>query len=462
MTDEPAGRSQDGPPKDGPSQAGRPENNRQRAVPAGRLSRLSGFGRMAGGVAGGMLAEGARRLAAGERPSVDQLILTPANITRVTERLSHLRGAAMKLGQMISMDAGDVLPPELTQILAGLRDQANFMPAKQLDGVLKAEWGPDWRKQFRRFEPRPIAAASIGQVHRAVTRDGRTLAIKVQYPGVAQSIDSDVDNVASLLKVTGLLPDHLDLTPLLEAAKEQLAEEADYQREGAMLRRYGAMLADRDEFIVPSLDESLTTGQILAMSYEPGGPIESLESEPQELRNRVFAQMMELVARELFELRVMQTDPNFANYRYHKESGKIVLLDFGATRDVSDAIAGSYRKLLEAGLNRDAEGVLDATLEAEFIAPHAAKMHRQRIDTMIDVIISEMAKDAPFDFGNRSFVPVLRDEGMAIAEDRETWYVPPAETLFIQRKISGTAMLGARLKAQVNIRRLVEKVLAKC
>ena len=435
---------------------------KHRAVPSSRIARLSGFGRMAGGVAGGMLAEGARRLAAGERPSVDELILTPGNIKRVTDRLSHLRGAAMKLGQMISMDAGDILPPELSDILAGLRDKANFMPPKQLDKVLKEEWGPDWRKQFRRFEPRPIAAASIGQVHRALTRDGRTLAIKVQYPGVADSINSDVDNVASLLNLTGLLPEHLDLDPLLEAAKEQLAEEADYEREGAMMRRYREMLSDRDEFVVPQLDETLTTPRILAMSFEPGVPIESLETESQELRNQVFEQMMDLVARELFELKVMQTDPNFANYRYDTENGKIILLDFGATRVVSDEISSSYRALLEAGLAADAEAVLQATLDAEFIAPYAAEHHRDQIDAMIAVIIKEVAKDAPFDFGDRSFVPVLKDEGMAIAEDKDTWFVPPPETLFVQRKVSGTAMLGARLKAMVNIRRTVETVLARC
>ena len=164
----------------------------------------------------------------------------------------------MKLGQMISMDAGDMLPPELAEILATLRDRANFMPPRQLDKVLAEQWGKVWRKQFRRFEPRPIAAASIGQVHRALTRDGRTLAIKVQYPGVAQSIDSDVDNVATLLRVSGLLPKELDIAPLLTAAKEQLHEEADYEREGEQMRLYAARLADEPGFVVPQLDEELT------------------------------------------------------------------------------------------------------------------------------------------------------------------------------------------------------------
>ena len=236
-----------------------------------------------------MLAEGARRVASGERVRMNDLVLTPGNIGRLTERLSHLRGAAMKMGQMLSMDAGDALPSELSEILAKLRDNADFMPPRQLDKVLAEEWGSDWRTNFRRFEPRPIAAASIGQVHRALTRDGRTLAIKVQYPGVAQSINSDVDNVATLLRVTGLLPKELDIAPLLAAAKEQLHEEADYRREGRMMQRYGELLAGHDAFVVPTLDEELTRDRILAMSYEEGRPVEQLGDQPQDVRDSVFA-----------------------------------------------------------------------------------------------------------------------------------------------------------------------------
>ncbi|MDC0886407.1 AarF/ABC1/UbiB kinase family protein [Altererythrobacter sp.] len=435
--------------------------SRHRAVPSGRISRLAGFGRLAGGVAGSVLGHGAKRLAAGERPRFDELLLTPGNARRLTERLAHLRGAAMKLGQMISMDAGDLLPPELSDILASLRDRANFMPPKQLDQVLAEQWGKDWRKQFRRFEPRPIAAASIGQVHRALTRDGETLAIKVQYPGVAQSIDSDVDNVATLLKMSGLLPTELDIGPLLAAAKQQLHEEADYHREGEQMQLFKARLADDDHFVVPALNQDLTRDRILAMSFEEGIPVESLEHEPQELRNEVFERMMRLVARELFEFGVMQTDPNFANFRYQRETGKVVLLDFGATRPVAPDIQSAYRKLLEAGLAEDKDGIREEAIAAGFMSPAVVERHPERVDRMITIIVGEMSKDAPFDFGDRSFVPLLRDEGMAIAQDRATWHLPPAETLFVQRKVSGTALLGARLKAVVNVRAVVEETLAR-
>jgi len=408
-----------------------------------------------------MLAEGARRVASGERVRMNDLVLTPSNIGRLTERLSHLRGAAMKMGQMLSMDAGDALPPELSDILAKLRDNADFMPPRQLDRVLAEEWGNDWRKNFRRFEPRPIAAASIGQVHRALTRDGRTLAIKVQYPGVAQSIDSDVDNVATLLRVTGLLPKELDIAPLLSAAKEQLHEEADYRREGRMMQRYGELLAGHDTFVVPTLDEELTRDRILAMSYEEGRPVEQLGDQPQEVRDSVFAEVIELVARELFEWGLMQTDPNFANYRYREAGRKIVLLDFGATREVDRQVQHSYRNLLRAGLDRDHAGVRQAAIDAQFMSPAVVQKHGEAINRMIDIILGEMAKDAPFDFGDRGFVPALRDEGFAIAQDKAIWHIPPAETLFVQRKVSGTALLGARIGAVVNIHAIVRDVLER-
>jgi predicted unusual protein kinase regulating ubiquinone biosynthesis (AarF/ABC1/UbiB family) len=436
------------------------DRSRQRAVPSGRIARFGTFGRLVGGVAGGMMAEGARRLASGENISARDLILTPGNVQRLTDRLSHLRGAAMKMGQMISLDAGDFLPDELSKILATLRDQANFMPTRQLDQVLKSEWGPDWRKQFRWFNPRPIAAASIGQVHKALTRDGEELAIKVQYPGVAKSIDSDVDNVMTLLKVAGFAPPELEMEKLMAAAKQQLHEEADYQREGAQMALYRERLAGVEGFVVPRLHEGLTRGAILAMSFEDGVPIEELGTEPPERRDEVFARLIRLVARELFDFGVMQTDPNFANFRYRRETGEIVLLDFGACRPVDPAVANGYRRMLEAGLRGNAQEVLAATIEAGFMLPIVAEKHPERVNRMIDIVINEMREDAPFDFGDRAFVPLLREEGYAIAQDKDTWAFPPIETLFVQRKVSGTALLGARLKARVNIRRITEEVLA--
>ena len=437
------------------------DKNRERAVPSGRMARFGTFSRLAGGVAGGMMAEGARRLSSGESINPRDLILTPGNVKRMTDRLSHLRGAAMKMGQMISMDAGDFLPPELAEILARLRDQANFMPTKQLDQVLRSEWGPDWRKQFRWFNPRPIAAASIGQVHKALTRDGEELAIKVQYPGIAKSIDSDVDNVMTLLRVAGFAPPELEIDRLLAVAKQQLHEEADYHREGEQMELYREMLGDEEGFVVPRLHKELTRGSILAMSFEDGVSIEELANESDELRDETMTRLMRLVARELFEFGIMQTDPNFANYRFRRETGEIVLLDFGACRPVDPTVSNGYRKMLQAGLSGDRDKVIEATIDAGFMMPIVFERHPERVNRMVDIVINEMREDKPFDFGDRAFVPLLREEGWEIAQDKATWAFPPIETLFVQRKVSGTALLGARLKAQVNIRRITEEVLGR-
>ena len=432
-------------------------DGRGRAVPKGRLSRLGVFGRLAGSVAGGVVAEGARRLADGERPRMSELLLTPANVSRVTDQLSHLRGAAMKLGQMISMDAGDILPAELTTILARLRDRAHHMPPSQLQQVLAQQWGKDWRTRFARFGASPIAAASIGQVHRATTPDGRELAIKVQYPGVKESIDADVDNVATLLRLSGLLPKEIDIAPLLGEAKRQLHEEADYDREGAQMSRFGALLSDFDMFVVPVLDTEFTTDRVLAMSFIPGASIETLVDAPQEERDRVVSALIDLVLRELFEFGLMQTDPNFANFRYQRETGKLVLLDFGAVRPVEDATARGYHRLLMAGLDQDRDAARIAAISSGFLGASAVERHRAVIDRMIDVIIGEMNRAGPFDFADRAFVSVLRDQGVEIAADRATWHIPPIDTLFVQRKISGTALLAARLKARVDVRPMVER-----
>lgn len=433
-----------------------PYDSRSRGIPKGRLSRLSVFGKLAGGVAGGVVAEGARRLASGQRPQMSDLLLTPANITRVTDQLSHLRGAAMKLGQMISMDAGDMLPPELATILGRLRDRAHHMPPQQLQQVLAAHWGRNWRQRFARFGATPIAAASIGQVHKALTHDGRTLAIKVQYPGIKQSIDADVDNVATLLRMTGMMPKEIDIAPLLAEAKRQLHEEADYVREGQQMQRYAALLGDDPAFVVPVLDDVFTTGGVLAMSFVEGTAIENLADAPQAERDRVMTALISLVLRELFEFGVMQTDPNFANFRYQRDTGKLVLLDFGATRDVTPATADGYRALLGAGLDGDRDAVRRAALTAGFLGQAAIDRHPALIDRMIDIIMREMNRPGAFDFGDRAFVGVLREQGIEIGQDRAAWHLPPIEMLFAQRKISGTALLAARLKARVDVRGMVE------
>ncbi len=427
------------------------------AVPSSRGARLFHMGGMVAGIAGNVVAGGLLHLASGKRPDLPDLVLSPANALRLTAGLSHMRGAALKLGQMLSMDSGIVLGPQLTAILATLRDDARPMPPKQLQGVLNAEWGPGWRARFAQFDVRPFAAASIGQVHRAQTLDGRQLAIKVQYPGVRASIDSDVDNIASLLRLPGLLPRGMDLAPLLSAAKAQLHDEADYRTEALHLRRFGTLMAGSDRFVVPGFHPDLSSGQVLAMGYLPGQPLGALTDAPQDVRDKVAGDLIDLVLRELFAFGAMQTDPNLANYRVQTDTGRIVLLDFGAVRQIDPAVSARFRALLNAGLGDDPALVRRAMLDIGYFGPDTAPHHQELIQRMFGVAMQPLRQDAPFDFARSDVPERLRAMGLVIGRDRALMHVPPAETLFLHRKIGGMYLLAASLRAQVGLRALVER-----
>ncbi|MEM6669042.1 MAG: AarF/ABC1/UbiB kinase family protein [Pseudomonadota bacterium] len=429
------------------------------AVPQSRLSRLARFGGMATGVAGGMALQGAQQLASGKRPSMSDLLLTPANARRVTNQLAQMRGAAMKVGQLMSMEAGDFLPSELGDILSRLRADADYMPSRQLKQVLIENWGADFLKRFERFDTEPLAAASIGQVHRAQTRDGRDLAIKVQYPGVRRSIDSDVDNVASLIRLSGLLPTELDISPLLSEAKRQLHEEADYAREGRYLARFGALLRDDPNFHVPELHADLTTETLLAMSFVRGKAIETLESAPQRTRDHVVTLLVQLMLRELFEFRLMQTDPNFANYRFDEASERVVLLDFGAAREIPQHISDQYRELLRTGMSGDTEALRAAAIDIGFFAADTKPRHQAQVMAMFEMAMEPLRQEGPFDFATTDVTARLRDAGMEMSRERDFWHIPPPDTLFIQRKIGGIFLLAARLRARLDMRPMLQRYL---
>ena len=426
-------------------------------VPSGRLRRMLRLGGMTTGILGDMVASGVRQAAQGTRPRLHDMLLTPETARRLTRDLGQMRGAAMKLGQMLSMDTGAVLPSEMTAIMAALRAEAPHMPPKQLQGVLDAEWGKGWYRRFARFDVRPFAAASIGQVHRARTHDGRDLAIKVQYPGVRASIDSDVDNVAALLRMPGLVARGMDLAPLLAEAKSQLHREADYEAEARHLATFNHLLAGSDAFRLPGLHPELNTPQVLAMSYVESQPIEALESAPQALRDRVARDLIALVLRELFEFRLMQTDPNLANYRFDPETGRIVLLDFGAVMPVSEALAEAFRHLLRAALAQDPATTRAAMLRIGYFGTSTAPHHRELIEAMFTTAMAPLRKETPFDFGTSDLVANLRDMGLSLGAERDLAHVPPPATLFVHRKIGGIYLLAAKLRARVALRPLVEQ-----
>lgn len=431
--------------------------SRPLAVPSGRVARMTRLGVMASGVAGGMAVNGLRQLGQGQRPMMRDLLLMPGNIRRIADELAHMRGAAMKMGQLMSMDGGDVLPPELADILARLRADAHFMPPKQLKQVLNDNWGEGWLRRIERFDVRPIAAASIGQVHRARLRDGRELAIKVQYPGVARSIDSDVSNVGMLLRMSGLLPAGFDIAPYLTEARRQLHEETDYAREGRYLSEFGRSLQGRDAFEVPCRHEDWCTQDILAMSFVDGVPIETLETASQSERDRVATALISLTLEELLGFGLMQTDPNFANYRYDTATGRIILLDFGAARRLAPDTADQYRSLLRAGLAQDQEALGHAVAQIGFINHEMAAPHRDRILAMIAMVFDALRNTPEYDFSQTDLSRKLQAEGEALARENPVPPTPSMDALYLQRKFGGMFLLATRLRARVPVCALLDR-----
>ena len=426
-------------------------------LPGSRFGRLMRLGGMSSGVLGGMVTSGLGQIARGQRPSLSSALLTPTTAARITRDLGRMRGAAMKLGQMLSMDEGAVLPPEMTAIMARLRAEAPPMPPAQLRDVLDAEWGKGWRKGFTRFDVRPFAAASIGQVHRATAHDGTDLAIKVQYPGVRESIDSDIDNLGSLLRLPGLLPRRMDLSLLLAEAKRQLHLEADYTAEAQHLGSFSRLLAGDDSFRLPDLHADLSTSRVLAMRYVESQPIDALTKAPQDLRDRVAGVLIDLVLRELFDFGMMQTDPNLANYRYDPASGRIVLLDFGAVMPIAPGLAEDFRHLLNAALDQDKAATRRAMLGIGYFDETTPPRHQALIEAMFDTAMAPLRQSEPFDFSRADLIPTLRDMGMEMGTERELTHIPPPATLFLHRKIGGIYLLATRLGARVSLRPMLER-----
>ena len=287
------------------------------------------------------------------------------------------------------------------------------------------------------------------------------LAIKVQYPGVRASIDSDVDNVATLMRLPGLLPRGMDIRPLLAEAKRQLHAEADYLAEAHHLARFASLLKGSDIFALPALQTELCTPQVIAMDFMDSAPLDSLVGASQVLRDRVAAALIDLVLRELFQFGAMQTDPNLANYRYDAATGRIVLLDFGAVQPIAPDLAEDFRALARVALNAEDVQTREAMLRIGYFGPTTAPHHQDLIQAMFTTAMAPLRQDGPFDFGSSDLLERLRDMGLAIGNDRELAHVPPAATLFLHRKIGGMYLMAAKLRARIALRPMVEAYCGK-
>jgi len=435
---------------------------RKSRVPTTRIGRLVQLGFTAGELAIGGVLEGAKRVTRVAPDSAVNVFLTAANAEKLAHRLAGMRGAAMKMGQMLSMESADILPREFTDALAALRDSANRMPRSQVRGVLGREYGKGWEGRFESFDYEPIAAASIGQVHRATTRDGRELALKIQYPGVAKSIDSDVDNMAMFLRLANILPLEVDISGIVAEVKRQLKEEADYLVEARHLDTYRRLIRHEPSFVVPNAHRDLTTRRILAMDYVSGERLESLGSSgvSQAARDRCGTKLQQLLFKELFEFRTMQTDPNFANYLYQSGDERIVLLDFGSTAQFSKAFTARYGKISRSLIEGDAGATRRYAEEIGYLRPTDSPEHAERVMNVIRLACEPIIKRGVYDFGASDLVARARDAGIEMLfHSHGEFKAPPPETVFLHRKLVGSFLVCARIRARVRVQDLIRHYL---
>lgn len=412
------------------------------------------MGLTAGGMAMGGIAESLRRATGKAAGSATSALLSGANATRLAKRLAHMRGAAMKLGQLLSMESSHVLPPEFAEALSVLRASADIMPQSQVKRLFGREYGKGWERRFKELDYDPAASASIGQVHRAVARDGRVMALKIQYPGVAKSIDSDVDNLAMFLNMARLLPRELDVSDIIDEAKRQLRQEADYRTEAANLERYRDLLAGDDRFIVPRVHHDFSTQRILAMDWADGEPLDKLikENSPQEVRDSIAVAIQDLTFRELYEFRFMQTDPNFANYLYRHEDGRIVLLDLGAAVNFSPEFVARYRRITRAILAHDRAAVARSAVEIGYLRDTDSERHRELVVDLINMVCEPLTIEGAYDFGASNLPSRAAAAGLNIVFRSREYRNPPAETAVLHRKLGGSFLLCQRLRARVHMR----------
>jgi len=429
-------------------------NAKERSVPSSRISRVANFASLGVGLGLGIAAEASRRVVgvrSGGKSGAKldgSIILTEANAERIVSTLCRVRGAALKLGQMLSIQDGAVVGPELQKIFDRVRESADYMPEWQLESVMQEQLGHSWRDRFRKFDIKPFAAASIGQVHYAELHDGTAVAVKVQYPGVAKSIDSDINNLISLVSVLAILPKGLFLDNIAKHMRQELREECDYAREANCGQKMKQILSGYSEYYVPTVYPDNSSDQVLVAELISGLTIDNCVSLPQNTRNFIAESILKLVLRELFLHRFMQTDPNWANFLYNPDTEKIGLLDFGATREYKPEFVNTYFKIIDSAVDRNREDVLKYSREVGFLTGYESQaMNDAHVDSVM-LLAVPFQENSSFNFGSQKITQEIQEKTSIML--RERLCPPPQEVYSLHRKLSGLFLLAGKLNSEFN------------
>lgn len=392
----------------------------------------------------------------------------------LADEIGKLKGSVVKIGQMMALYGEHFLPEEVTQALTTLNDRTVALSWQTIQPYIQQQLGEKYHDLS--IEQEPLGTASLAQVHRAVRKsDGKVLVLKIQYPGVAGAIDSDMNLFRSLMKLTRTVQQTREFDEWYEEVRQMMHREVNYQLEAETTKRFYQYLQDDPRYIVPQIIDDYCTSHILAMTFEHGVPIHSpaILSLSQQRRNALGEAALSIPLQEIFEWGEMQTDPNFGNYLVRLGNGvdipdKIVLLDFGAIRQFDDYLLAMAHRLIYAGYWHDMDRMLDAMNGYAFF---------DAIPTEIKPNMAKVFLLATEAFSHPEQNPDL-PEGVFDAEGRYDWAesqlherivkhasqsmasryfsVPPKEFMFMSRKFIGAYTFMTVIHAKTNVRKLVE------
>lgn len=414
--------------------------------------RLTRFARVSAGLTG-VAARGAGRALGGTR------VFSASNAADLTEVLGNLRGPVMKVAQFVATIPG-ALPTEVAAPLLNLQANAPPMGAAFVRRRMAAELGPDWERQFRSFDRAAAAAASLGQVHPAVARDGRALACKLQYPNMSAAVDSDVRQLRTALGIQRSLDRTIDTREIAKEIEARLKEELDYVREAAHMHLYRIMLADCSDIVIPEPIAKLSTARLLTMTWLDGKPILDCVAAPLSVRNHVGAALFRAWWRPFARYGTIHGDPHLGNYTVRKDGG-VNLLDFGCIRTFPASFVGGVVDLYRALQHRD--DALAATAYRRWgfkaITPELVQVMNMWARFIFTPLLDDRRRLV--DDGVPAAMYGLKQANEVHAKLRELGGIrPPREFVFMDRAAIGLGGALIRLGARLNFHRLFEEEIA--
>ncbi len=420
-------------------------------LPTSRLVRTAQLLSLPAGTAA-LAVEGVARRVAGQDADAVRAQLRSRNAARTTRVLGGLKGGALKAGQLLStVEALMPQDPEATwrDALVTLQDSNAALPFADVEPVLRAELGPHWRSLFTSLDERAVAAASLGQVHRAVWADGREVAVKVQYPGVREALIGDVRTLSLVSRAAALVARGLAMPPLLRELRDRLLEELDYLHESRTQTRFGAAFAEDADIVVPAVVRA--TSRVLVMDWLDGVPLSAVaRTADQAERDRVAGLYQRFLVSGPERARLLHTDPHPGNFLLLTD-GRLGVLDFGSSLEMPDGMPATFGRLIGALLGDDPGEVLRRLREEGFVRPGV----QVEVDKLIDYMspFTEPARHDVFRFGRawlktefgRVNDPRNPDFGVALKLDL------PAEHLFTHRVWLGMVGVLCQLEAELPV-----------